>query len=60
MWTKSYKDYPEDTPLKKEQVRAGKGIVGCEMHDLNGWSNTLHYSKEERQKGKLIREERKK
>jgi hypothetical protein len=37
MWPKSYKDYPIDTPLIKQQVRPGKGIIGCEMHELNGW-----------------------
>jgi len=42
MWPKSYKDYPEDKPLKKEEVRSGKGIVGCEMHDLNGWGESYH------------------
>ena len=42
MWPKSYKDYPKDETLKKEQVSSGKGIVGCEMHDLNGWGSSLH------------------
>ncbi len=45
MWPKRYKDYPEDKPLKKEQVGSGKGIVGCEMHDLNGWGESYHTSK---------------
>lgn len=42
MWPKSYKDYPEDRPLVKERVEPSNGITGCEMHDLNGWGNTLH------------------
>lgn len=42
MWPKSYRDYPTDTPLIKHQVKTGKGIIGCEMHDLNGWGNSLH------------------
>lgn len=51
MWPKSYKDYPPDTPLVKEQVEPGKGIVGCEMHDLNGWGNTLHVPPKPKRKG---------
>lgn len=43
MWPKSYKDYPKDQPLKKERVMAGKGIVGCEMHEINGWGSTHHH-----------------
>ena len=42
MWPKFYRDYKVDKPLVKYQVRPGHGIVGCEMHDLNGWGNTLH------------------
>lgn len=42
MWPKSYKDYPKDKTLKKEKVESGKGIVGCEMHEINGWGNTHH------------------
>lgn len=53
MWPKNYKDYPEDTPLIHEQVEPGKGIVGCEMHELNGWGETLHIPKK-RKKGILV------
>jgi hypothetical protein len=42
MWPKAYKDYKKDEPLKKMHVEPSKGIIGCEMHDLNGWGNTLH------------------
>lgn len=37
MWWREYQDYKPDTPLIKERVESGKGIIGCEMHDLNGW-----------------------
>lgn len=39
MWPKNYKDYPEDESLVQNQVEPGHGIVGCEMHDLNGWGD---------------------
>ena len=42
MWPKSYKDYPKDKALKKERVEPGKGIIGCEMHEVNGWGNSMH------------------
>lgn len=42
MWHKEYRDYPIDTPQIKEKVEPGKGIVGCEMHEINGWGNTIH------------------
>lgn len=42
MWPKDYKDYTKDAPLKKEIVESGKGIVGCEMHESNGWGNSFH------------------
>lgn len=45
MWQKSYRDYPKDKSLKKEQVQSGKGLVGCEMHELNGWGESYHVSK---------------
>ncbi len=53
MWDKDYKDYPKDTPLVHAQVEPGKGIVGCEMHDLNGWGNTLHKPPKPKRKGLL-------
>lgn len=51
MWPKSYKDYPVDTALIQQQVESGKGIVGCEMHDLNGWGEELHVRKKRTRKG---------
>lgn len=42
MWRNTYKDYKPDESWVKEQVEPGKGIVGCEMHELNGWGNQLH------------------
>lgn len=45
MWFKEYRDYPIDRPLIKEQVEPNKGIIGCEMHDLNGWGTHLHQIK---------------
>jgi hypothetical protein len=42
MWHKEYRDYETDQPLIKCQVYPEDGIIGCEMHDLNGWGNTIH------------------
>jgi hypothetical protein len=42
MWPKAYRDYKTDQPLVKNQVIPGHGIVGCEMHDLNGWGEIHH------------------
>lgn len=42
MWWKAYKDYPLHKPLKNQQVEPGRGIQGCEMHDLNGWGEEYH------------------
>ncbi|MGZ3633372.1 MAG: hypothetical protein ACXWM7_03485 [Parachlamydiaceae bacterium] len=41
MWLKFYRDYPVDTPLIKNRLQSVQGIIGCEMHELNGWGNTL-------------------
>lgn len=43
MWFKEYRDYKIDRPLIKEKVEPGHGIVGCEMHELNGWGTELHH-----------------
>lgn len=42
MWFKRYKDYPIDAPLLQETVESGKGVIGCEMHDRNGWGIEQH------------------
>lgn len=49
MWDRDYRDYKRDQPLVKEQLESGKGITGCEMHDINGWGNTLHQPKKKKQ-----------
>lgn len=41
MWHREYKDYPLDLPLVQEQVEPGHGIMGCEMHECNGWGETF-------------------
>lgn len=48
MWPKEYKDYPRDAPLVRERLEPGKGIIGCEMHDLNGWGEAHHRPKKRR------------
>lgn len=48
MWFKQYRDYKTDKPLIKEQVEPGRGIIGCEMHDLNGWGNSIHQPKSQK------------
>lgn len=53
MWPKKYKDYPEDRPLIQKQVGPGNGIIGCEMHDINGWGLTFH--KKKRRKNWIVR-----
>jgi len=42
MWAKEYRDTPPDFPLQKAPVEPGKGIVGSEMHEINGWGQTYH------------------
>lgn len=42
MWKNTYKDYKPDENWIQEKVEPGHGIVGCEMHELNGWGNNLH------------------
>lgn len=43
MWDRDYRDYKRDKPLVKERIEPGKGLAGCEMHELNGWGNTLQH-----------------
>lgn len=42
MWWREFKDYRPDDPLIKERVESGHGIIGCEMHDINGWGIKYH------------------
>lgn len=49
MWRNTYKDYQSDDPWVKEQVETGKGIIGCEMHELNGWGNNIHTHKKKKE-----------
>lgn len=51
MWFKAYRDYPIDTDLKKEKVEPSHGIIGCEMHELNGWGIAHHIPQKSRRKG---------
>jgi hypothetical protein len=51
MWPKSYRDYKVDQSLIKYEVEPSHGIIGCEMHDLNGWGNSLHIHKKSKRKG---------
>jgi len=42
MWAKEYRDIPPDSPLIREPLEPGKGIIGCEMHEINGWGEAYH------------------
>lgn len=42
MWYKEYRDYPPDSPLIQDPLSSGKGIIGCEMHEPNGWGESYH------------------
>lgn len=55
MWYKEYKDYPIDQPLKKYPVFPGKGIIGCEMHELNGWGQEYNLPKKPKKPGFIRR-----
>ena len=48
MWDKAYKDYPSWEPLIKQKVYPGKGITGCEMHDINGFGNEYQMPKKKK------------
>ncbi len=45
MWLKRYRDYKPDASLVKHPVEPGKGICGCEMHEINGWGLSLDQPK---------------
>lgn len=53
MWPKEYKDYPIDEPLIKCKVEPGKGIIGCEMHEINGWGIARHVYRPSRKRGPI-------
>ncbi len=53
MWRNNYKDYKPDEPWQHTSVEPGKGITGCEMHEVNGWGTRVHQHK--RKQGGLIR-----
>ena len=42
MWDREYRDYKPDEPLRKQNLESGRGIVGCEMHEIFGWGSRLH------------------
>jgi hypothetical protein len=48
MWHKEYRDYKLDESLIKSPVEPSRGIIGCEMHDLNGWGTSLHIPKKKK------------
>lgn len=51
MWDREYRDYKRDQPLVKEQIEPGRGLAGCEMHELNGWGNTLQHPVKKKKRG---------
>ncbi|KAF3362854.1 Uncharacterized protein PHSC3_000596 [Chlamydiales bacterium STE3] len=51
MWYREFKDYPPDSPLLHKKVEPGHGIIGCEMHELNGWGISLHQVRKRKKKG---------
>lgn len=55
MWHREFQDYEPDKPLIKFQVYPADGIIGCEMHDLNGWGQTIHIPVRRRHGGFLAR-----
>lgn len=55
MWPKSYRDYKTDRPLIKYPVEPSHGIIGCEMHELNGWGTELHIPRKKRRSKSFFR-----
>lgn len=53
MWDREYRDYKRDQSLVKQRIETGKGFSGCEMHELNGWGNTLQHPKKKKKRGLL-------
>jgi len=52
MWEQEYQDYPPDARLRKHRVETGRGIVGCEMNDIQGWGLT-HPPPQRKKRGAL-------
>ncbi len=52
MWYREFSDYKPDEPLNKQTIETGRGIIGCQMHEIFGWGNRLHHP-QERKKGFL-------
>lgn len=48
MWEKAYHDYKRDESNIKNPVESGRGIHGCEMHEINGWGNTIHHPQKQK------------
>jgi hypothetical protein len=42
MWKNTYKDYKPNEQWVQQTVEPGKGVIGCEMHELNGWGEKQH------------------
>lgn len=53
MWWREYRDCRYDTPLRKEKVEPGHGIVGCEMQERMGYGTTKHRSQEHLKRGMI-------
>lgn len=53
MWWKEYRDYPHDRPLKKMKIESGKGIIGCEMHEIHGYGESFHNTRVHKREGLL-------
>jgi len=47
------REYPTDGPIVHNRVEPGDGIVGCEMHDRNGWGEDFAFVP--KPKGGLLR-----
>lgn len=57
MWNRKYKDYPKDSDMLKEKIESGKGIIGCEMHEVYGWAEAYegHNGKSKKPPVKRVR-----
>jgi hypothetical protein len=45
MWKNTYKDYKPNTQFVQQKVESGKGLIGCEMNELNGWGENRSISR---------------